>query len=240
MFHSISCFKKIALLTLPFLLIGCGDDKIKEVIVEVEVPAPEPETMTLRYEVTVINLTNGQPISPPAVVLHDESDLWKVGSVASVPLERIAEEGSSTEFLALGYASSGGTDAILPGHKQTINVSINDITDAKLTIAAMLGNTNDGFTGINSWDLSQMEVGDRWSANGSAYDAGTERNTETVETVPGPAAGGEGFNPARDDTGYISFHPGVVSQDDGLGSSVLTGQEKFDNPVIRIHVTRIE
>ena len=71
-------------------------------------------------------------------------------------------------------------------------------------------------------------------------DAGTEVNSEAAGTMPGPADGGEGFNATRTDTGYVAMHPGVVTVDDGLTNSVLTVQHKFDNPAVRIMVTRIE
>jgi hypothetical protein len=230
-------YKKALLVALPLVLSACDDDT-KEVIVEV--PAPEPTPVDVSYEVTVTNLTNGQPVSPPAIVLHSDGHLWAVGQVPSVELERIAEVGDSESFLALGLTSAGGDGGITPGDQQTINVTIQDVTDAKLTIAAMLGNTNDAFTGLNAWDLSQLDVGDSWTTSSPAYDAGTEKNTESAETVPGPAANGEGFNATRDDTGVISMHPGVVSSNDGLSTSALTVEHKFDNPVIRIQITRIE
>ena len=180
-------YKKAILLALPLALSACGDDT-KEVIVEVEVPAPVPTPVDVSYDVTVINLTNGQPVSPPAVVLHADGNLWAVGQVPSVELERIAEVGDSESFLTLGMTSAGGEGPIMPGDQQTISVTIQDITDAKLTIAAMLGNTNDAFTGLNAWDLSQL----------------------------------------------------VVSADDGLSTSALTVEHKFDNPVIRVRITRTE
>ena len=65
--------------------------------------------------------------------------------------------------------------------------------------------------------------------------------TETADTVPGPAAGGEGFNEIRDDIAdIITMHPGVVSKQDGLSNSVLGAEHKFDNPVSKIVITRTQ
>jgi hypothetical protein len=231
-------------LALSFALSACGDDKeiIKEVPVEVivEVPAPIPDPVDVSYAVTITNLTNAQPLSPVAIVLHSSGHLWQVGEVPSVELERMAEGGDNSGLLALGIASASSAGPIAPGGHETINVTIQDITNATLSVATMLVNTNDGFTGLNAWSLANLAVGDSWTTTANAYDAGTEINSEASGTMPGPADGGEGFNAMRADTGYVAMHPGVVSSDDGLSTSVLTSMHKFDNPTIRITVMRTE
>ena len=227
--------------TLVFSLSACSDDEvIKEVEVIVEVPAPVPVPVDYSYQVTVTNLTNSQPLSPVGVVLHQAGNLWTVGGVPSVELEKMAEGGDNSGLLALGVASASGAGAIGPGGSETINVTVQDVMDAKLTVATMLVNTNDGFSGLNAWDLSILELGDTWTTVAGVYDAGSEVNSEAAGTMPGPADGGEGFNAMRQDTGYVAMHPGVVSADDGLSNSVLGVEHKFDNPAIRIMVTRIE
>ena len=120
------------------------------------------------------------------------------------------------------------------------NAEIQDVTDAKLSVATMLVNTNDAFSGLNALDLRTFAVGDSWTATARVYDAGTEVNSEAAGTMPGRVDGGEGFNASRTDTGFVAMHPGVVTGDDGLTNSVLTVQHKFDNPAVRIMVTRIE
>ncbi|GAB3026548.1 spondin domain-containing protein [Bowmanella dokdonensis] len=223
-------------LVLVLALSGCwlDDDKIEQVA--------EPEPVMVRYEVTVTNLTAGQPISPLALLLHESGRLWEVGQSASVALEQVAEEGNNQAMLATErvLASSAGESPILPGQSETLSISIEEKTDSLLSIAAMLGNTNDGFTGLNALDLAQLSEGDSWEGNSFAYDAGTEANSESLHTVPGPAAGGEGFNGARDDRDFISMHPGVVSAPDGLPDSALTVAQRFDNPVARIRITRTQ
>ncbi|MBU3005922.1 spondin domain-containing protein [Paraglaciecola arctica] len=236
--------KRLAILVgMPILLSACSDDEvevIKEVEVIVEVPAPVPEPVDVSYEVTVTNLTNAQPLSPVAVVLHANGHLFSVGEVPSVDLEKLAEGGMNAGLLALGEASATGAGAIAPGASETISVTIEDVTTAKLSVVTMLVNTNDAFSGLDALDLSDFAVGDSWTATAGVYDAGTEVNTEAVGSIPGPADGGEGFNAIRIDTGYVAMHPGVVTVDDGLSDSVLTIQHKFDNPALRIMVTRIE
>ena len=87
----------------------------------------------------------------------------------------------------------------------------------------MLVNTNDAFSGINAMELDQLESGHTRVVYSYALDAGTEANSELAGTIPGPADGGEGFNAIRDDvTSVVTSHAGVVSQDDGHATSVLT------------------
>ena len=105
----------------------------------------------------------------------------------------------------------------------------------------MLVNTNDAITGVNDVLVGDMAVGDSVTLRAIAYDAGTEANTETAATIPGPAGGGEGFNAARDDIAdRVAMHPGIVGAEDGFATSNLTGQHKFDNPVALITIGRTQ
>ncbi|MFA3791585.1 spondin domain-containing protein [Aliiglaciecola sp. SL4] len=223
------------LASLSLGLVACNDNDDPETPV-----TPVPVNVT--YQVTVTNLTNGQPLSPVAVMLHGDDKFWMIGESASVELETMAESGDNSGLLALPavLASASGDAPIGPGGNETFEVTIEDITDAKLTVATMLVNTNDAFTGLNAWDLSQLAVGDSWKSSMSAYDAGTEGNSEAAGTIPGPADGGVGFEDVRDDVDFVAAHPGVVTSSDNLASSVLDSQHKFDNPVITISVTRVE
>ncbi len=205
-------------------------------------PPPEPEPMVYQYDVSVTNLTYAQPISPVAVALHNEGKFWEIGSPASVALETLAESGDNSALLAESnvLAGSGGAGVIMPGMSETISVSLEDTAPQMLSVATMLVNTNDAFTGINAMDISNMAVGESISVRTRSYDSGTEKNSEQMATIPGPAGGGEGFNAARDDVDFVAMHPGVVSVDDGLALSVLTQAHRFDNPTVSITITRTE
>jgi len=110
-----------------------------------------------------------------------------------------------------------------------------------LSIAGMLVNTNDGFSGLNGVELSEIEPGHISVYYAYAYDAGTEFNSELTGTIPGPADGGEGFNAERDDvTSVVTLHGGVVTAEDDFANSTLNYADKFDNPVLRIEVTALE
>lgn len=233
--------------TLVVGLTACGSDSNNVATptpTPAPAPAPAPAPVSVSYDVTVTNLTNAQPLSPVAVVLHQEGNLWELGQASSVELEEMAEGGDNSGLLGLSVvmASASGAALVGPGASETIQVTIEDITDAKMSVATMLVNTNDAFTGLNAWDLSNLEVGESYSTTTRVYDAGTEANSEMAGTIPGPADGSEGagFVADRDDVDFVSGHPGVVSADDGLTNSVLSEQHKFDNPAMRIRITRTE
>ena len=233
-------FSTAAILSLTLLLGGCSDDDDdEEMMVE---PEPTPMPVNVSYEVSVTNLTYGQPMSPIGVALHSEGQLWMVGESASAELEQMAEGGDNSALLALSVvnASASGDAPFGPGATQTVTVTIEDTTDSKLSLVSMLVNTNDAFTGLNAIDLASLAAGDSWTGYAGVYDAGTEANSEMAGTIPGPIDGGTGFDAARDDVDFVAMHPGVVSMDDGLATSVLTQAHRFDNPAVYITITRTE
>lgn len=196
------------------------------------------------YKVAFANLSNAQPISPPIAILHEAGfSLWKNGQAASVALEHLAESGdaSSLQTEAGTRANKVATGVLLSGTSD--NLTLDSLADEQqyLTVAGMLVNTNDAFTGINAIDVSGLAIDHSYTLLASVYDAGTEANSENVNTIPGPAAGGEGFASERDDiTAVVTHHSGVVSVDDGYAESSLTQAHRFDGPVMKITITRIK
>ncbi|WP_068545308.1 spondin domain-containing protein [Thalassotalea crassostreae] len=225
------------------LLTACGGDSSNDAMTTDVTPDPVTTApMTISYDVSVTNLTYAQPLSPIAVVLHNEGNLWQVGESASVELENLAESGANDMILGLDVvlASGSGGGVLMPGMSETVMVSIVDVVPTSLSLLSMLVNTNDAFTGLNAMPLENLDVGESISLVTGSYDSGTEGNSESMATIPGPAAGGEGFNSARDDVDFVAMHPGVVTSDDGLASSALTFEHRFDNPTIRVTITRTE
>ena len=235
----------IVLLPLAALVTGCGSKD------EDDQP-PLTGERSFRYQVTITNLSAGQPFSSPAVVIHrDGWQAFTLGDAASVALEKLAESGDNGEFIALADADSSvlatesGTGIIAPG--ATANVSANATADSDngllLTWLSMPVNTNDGLAGLRGIDLSDFSTGDSRTYLAITYDAGTEANSESADTVPGPAASGlaEGFNAARDDVrNEVYLHPGVVTQDDGLSTSTLGGAQRWHNPIASVRIERVQ
>ena len=230
--------KSLIILALSAGLAACGDSDNNEV----EVTDPVMPVMSYEFTVQVTNLTNAQPLSPIAAIAHSEGMLWQIGEPASAALELMAEGGDNSELLATDFAmaSSSAESPLPPGEQVTLMLSTEQLDSLKISLATMLVNTNDAFTGLNAIDVSSLAVNESLSRTSFAYDAGTEANSEAQGTIPGPADSGEGYNEMRDDINRVAMHPGVVSQDDGLTNSVLTNQHKFDNPVARITITRTQ
>ena len=206
-----------------------------------------------RYEISVTNITNNQPMSPPALIIHaDGYTPWQVGSAASDGLEQLAESGSPSEFVAEAASNSStltdqaGDGLVLPGQTETYSLIVtrgdrrsSNGEGRALTLATMLVNTNDAFVGIGALDIDQLESGDELVILAHVYDAGTEQNLETAATIPGPAGGGEGFNAERELSDMVTLHSGVISASDGLTNSALDQSHRFDNPAARVVIKRL-
>lgn len=236
-------------LSIPILscaLLACGDSGgLNTPPVPEPIVAPAPVSNAV-FEVTVVNLTLGQPFSPVAVIAHDSTQRpFTVGSPASSGLELLAEGGDNSELLEEfeDAVSASGEAPIGPGANDVLSIEIegDDTSATRLSAITMLVNTNDAITGLNGIDVSTLAVGESLTFNTVAYDAGTEANTEAPGSLPGPADGGEGLNADRDDVAdQVTMHGGVVTADDGLMSSVLNQTHRFDNPVARLRVTRTQ
>lgn len=230
--------KSIVVVALAASLAACGDNDNNEP--EPIVTPPPPVTYT--FDVTVSNLTAGQPLSPIALIAHTQGTLWQIGSPASLALETMAEGGDNSQLLAFenAIASASSEGPVGPGASTTITLTTESLDALKLSLATMMVNTNDGFTGLSALDVSSLAVGDSLTHSAVAYDAGTEANTEAAGTIPGPVDSAEGFNEIRDDVDFVARHPGVVTNEDGLSSSVLGPEHKFDNPLARVVITRTQ
>lgn len=237
LFKNIKITAMLLVITVSLTLAGCNHNDSNNNVV---VPIPAPTPITYSYEIKVINLTESQPMSPVALILHNEGQVWQVGQRASQALEMLAESGDNSAILAdsMVLAGQSGAGVLLPGASETIAISITDTEPMLLSVVTMLVNTNDAFTGINAIALANLTLGESIAMTTSSYDAGTEKNSELMATIPGPAAGGEGFNAMRDDVDFVAMHSGIVSQDDGLNQSVLTQAHRFDNPTLWLSVTR--
>jgi len=205
------------------------------------------------YEVTVYNLSSGQPFTPPLAVVHRRpASVFSVGTAAGVGIQQIAENGNLGPMLDALAEDKHVIEAtvnlgptippLLPG--EMVTFTVNGETGARyLSIASMLICTNDGFTGIDSVRLPQR-VGDAVSVDAMAYDAGTEMNTEDFADLVPPCAPltgvdtddtGTGMSdPALAENGVIGAHPGISGSDD-----LQSGVHGWSDPIATITIERI-
>ena len=233
-------YKLAGVVVLGVVLSGCGGE------------AAEKYGKKIRYEfeVTITNLTASQPLSPSALIFHNPNwHVFKTGEAASLELEQVAEAGDNQMLLDSAYQdkavqkTESGSEVLLPGATERYQIRLTDRGRLQLSYVSMLVNTNDAFAALDALQVSDMAVGDSLTRRLISYDSGTEANSETADSVPGPASSGlaEGFNPARDDIrNQVYVHPGVITSEDGLSNSVLKAAHRWDNPVASITVIRLD
>ena len=68
---------------------------------------------TKMYEVTITNLTPGQPITPPLLVTHSNNGgFFTVGEMASNGIQQLAENGNSEPLVKMLQGKSGVLDIV--------------------------------------------------------------------------------------------------------------------------------
>lgn len=209
------------------------------------------------FEVTITNLAETQPISPPVAVTHRKAvRLFEEGEKASDAIEAIAENGDQSIAVDELTGAKKVTDVVDLGAPLTPSgVVIGDFTDSitfeidahrrdRFSLAGMLICTNDGFIGVDSIKLPKAGNGTVTHYLG-AYDAGTERNTEESEDIVDPCSGlgpvvldgdpngnnNSGINTNRE----IDEHDGVEGDDGDL----LPAHD-WDDPVAMIEITLVD
>lgn len=244
---------------LAFAVVGCGEDGVVEPTgsgftegLQESRLSPQAHTSPQLYEVTITNLTYGQPFSPPVAATHRGAiQMMPQRGTASPGLEAIAEDGNNALMLSTFQGSAHVTEALdvaAPVHYKDSPHGANSVTfmiegrpGDRFSFAAMLIATNDGFTGVRGHMLPRDVV----TFDTYAYDAGTEDNTEAssdivdAATAIGPVAlagdpnGNE--NDAVDTTPHsrISRHPGIQ------GSGDLGDAHDWSGAVARVTLRKV-
>ena len=196
---------------------------------------------THHWLVTITNLTppgpgppGSQPLSPPLFVVHsNRADVWSVGEIATHPVAAIAEDANNGPAVS-AYADLPGVREVFTGAGGPIpsGVSRSYMVETsghfdRLSVVTMLVNTNDAFTGLDSFHVH----GHGTTRETMAYDAGSESNNEQLAYIPGPCCG----HPfVRDPEGaLIGMHEGITGRGD-LDPAVYG----WTGPVARIQISR--
>lgn len=185
------------------------------------------------WQITITNLTGGQPLSPPLLVVHSRrADVWSLRTVANHGVAAIAEDANNTVLESalpglpgIRSVATGPGGPIPPGASRTYTVQSRGNFD-RLTVLTMLVNTNDAFTGLDSAHLRRG-----FTRSTMGYDAGSERNNERAAYIPGPCCNNHFV---RDPEGaLIGMHEGITGRGD-LSPALYD----WNGPVARIQVSR--
>ena len=190
------------------------------------------------YKVTITNLTKGQVITPPALVVHRAGfRLFEVNGTASDGLAVLAESGNpgplaEEALLAPGVAVvETGAGPIPPGHSAEIIVTA-ERRARLLSVAAMLATTNDAFAAVRGLRLPRR--GGQAGARAVAYDAGSEANNEDCDFIPGPPCNAANARETAGAEGFIHIHNGVHGIAD-----LAPADLDWRNPVLQVEVAEI-
>lgn len=198
-----------------------------------------------RYEVTVTNTTYGQVLTPPLIVVHTPRfAVFEPGDSASAALKALAERGNTAplaaelESLPNVKGVTRADSAIPPGH--SLSIDIDSPRFGSISVLGMLASTNDGFFAVQGLRPWQPVA---WA---SAYDAGTEANTEMCTDIPGPPClPGSNNEVSENAEGFIHVHRGFHGINEGAGDPMsadgmaLTADAlDWRGPVARITIRR--
>lgn len=195
---------------------GCSDinslEQSRDSSTDILAPSKANAAATHAYEVTIENLTKGQPFSPGIIVTHTkQTRVWEAGSSASDFIINLAEDGLAPDNLPDGVTPDGlieelrqqagvfqvvatgvpiddNTASILedaPDPSSSATFTIEAAANAnRLSVAVMIICTNDGFTGLSSVKLPGGFKPAVFET--TAYDAGSEPNTEQYADIVDP------------------------------------------------------
>ncbi len=197
------------------------------------------------YEVTVFNATRGQVVTPPVAATHtSDFQLFEIGDdleaiALCIALREKAEDGPTGNLLTELGGEPEVSDAaaaagpVMPGGTAVLTVTASG--DAKyLTLTAMLAITNDAFAAVRGIRLPKG-VGDTVTVYGNAYDAGTETNSESCASIPGPPCGNGGVRDTGGAEGFVHIHSGIHGDGD-----LDPSDHDWRNPVIQVTIERID
>jgi hypothetical protein len=212
------------------------------------------------YRVTITNATLGQPVAPSVIATH--TDAFRLFELGPTPvlgdsdyalyfgLATAAETGSPVPLVDEVAVSDGIWEAValltdrtppvlLPSESNSITISASG--NAKyLSAAAMLGATNDAFYAVRG-ALLPKGVGDITHVYANAYDAGSELNEESADTIGALGATDDdpttGFGINENGEGFIHVHAGIhgIGGPDGLDAAIYD----WRNPVVEVTIERI-
>ena len=183
------------------------------------------------YRVTVRNVTGGNAISPPLVLISsDNFQFFTAGEPSSAGVAKVAETGG-TDVLEAELAAAADVRAVakasggplMAGQTRVIEITVpaGRWRPLRLNVIAMIGRSNDSFVSSSrGFSLSAAED-QVISSSLTNFDSGTEENTGNVEDF------GPGGHPTEHAEGLVSYDRGLNSRGNapeyfGWGSTAAT------------------
>jgi len=180
--------------------------------------ADDDDDKMMVYHVTVTNTTVHHKLTPPIIIAHKKGfHLFKVGDMthpASPELAELAETGNPGPLAEMVKhnpkvkAVMTGNDLVHGGTPSTMYEIIAP-KGVMFTVASMLASTNDAFTAATN--IKAPKRNRHTHAMGMTYDAGSEKNNEDCDFIPGPPCGGA-MNKNEAGEGYVTVHNGVFGK----------------------------
>ena len=205
--------------------------------------------------IEVTNATQGLHFTPIVTSAHtSDNHIFMTGSAATAELQAMAEGGDISGIVTMLSNVDANVDEnpagglLAPGMSTTVTLT-NDSANTHLSMVAMILPSNDGFIGLDSWEIP-TEAG-TYTVNLNAYDAGTEANNEVVNgggapgvlgipAAPGGDSGtnGTGVTDTESNT-MVHIHRGSLGDDqaDGGKSDLNNSIHRWLNPVAKLTIT---
>ncbi len=229
--------------------------KIKPLLCALAMAATSTQTLAEVISVEITNLTHGIYFTPLLFTAHSsEASLFSIGEMASADLQAMAEGGSIEGLMTLGESvgasmAANPAEGMLAPSQSTMVMDWDTGTNTHLTVTAMILPTNDGFVGLDSWEIPS-EAG-TYTIMLNAYDAGTEANDEIVNGGGTSGTPGIPMNPGMnggenatgvtttEENGNVHIHRGNVGDTNAAGgtSDLDARIHRWLNPVAKLVVT---
>lgn len=197
--------------------------------------APSAQAQSTTVEVTIVNLTPGQIISPPLVITHNaDFQLFDLGAEASPGLAALAEDAETAPLIdeidddPNVFDIQVAVDGIPPGGSRTVEIEATS-EFRYVSVAGMLVTTNDTFFAARALRIGS---GKGSSALSPGYDAGSEENNEDCAFIPGPPCGNAGVGTPTSE-GFVHINSGIH----GI-ASLSAAEFDWRNPVASVSVDR--
>lgn len=206
-------------------------------------------------DIEITNLNSGMYFTPLLISSHKaDNHLFMAGESASAELQAMAEGGDigPLDTLSSGYGAhnllnpAGG---LLAPATMTTAMSFDTGDNDHLSIVAMMLPTNDGFVGLDSWQIPHKKG--QYMVYLNAYDAGTEANDEIVNGGGAPGTPGIPVIPGvelistasgvtdMEQNQMVHIHRGNVGDTDTSGgvSDLDSRVHRWLNPVAKVVIT---